>query len=86
MLDTFFQVALKSGYNKYLKVEPDESVKGISDAVGTFEQFEPVFQDGKMALMGANNRFISIHSDDDSVHCDQSRYTKMYSLNKNTAS
>ena len=38
------KIALKSGYNKYLKVCPDDIVRGISDAVGPHEQWEPVFQ------------------------------------------
>ncbi len=39
------KVALKSGYEKYLRVEGKEgAVKGISDAVGSMEQWEPVFQ------------------------------------------
>ena len=38
------KIALKSGYNKYLKVCSDNIVRGISDAVGATEQFEPIFQ------------------------------------------
>ncbi len=39
------KVAFKSGYNKYLKVDGrDGAVKGIADAVGAMEQWEPVFQ------------------------------------------
>ena len=38
------KIALKSGYNKYLKVCNDDIVRGISDAVGVNEQFEPIFQ------------------------------------------
>jgi len=63
------KVAFKSGYNKYLKVEPaDGSIRGISDAVGVFEQFEPVFQDGQMALLAANSKFLSI-GDQDEIVC-----------------
>ena len=40
------KIALKSGYNKYLKVCPDNIVRGISDAVGANDQWEPVFQVG----------------------------------------
>ena len=66
------KIALKSGYNKYLKVEPNDVVKGISDAVGVYEQFEPVFQDGKLALLGANDKFLSVSSDE-SVLCDKAK-------------
>ena len=38
------KIALKSGYNKYLKVCSDNVVRGISDAVGATEQWEPIFQ------------------------------------------
>ena len=39
------KLAFKSGYGKYLSVKPDGLVVGRSDAVGSQEQFEPVFQD-----------------------------------------
>lgn len=39
--------ALKSGYGKYLGVTKEGTVIGRSDAVGTMEQWEPVFEDGK---------------------------------------
>ena len=38
------KIALKSGYNKYLTVCSDNIVRGIADAVGVNEQWEPVFQ------------------------------------------
>ena len=38
------KIALKSGYNKYLTVCSDNIVRGIADAVGVHEQWEPVFQ------------------------------------------
>lgn len=42
------KVAFKSGYEKYLRVDSkDGVVRGISDAVGNMEQWEPVFQVGK---------------------------------------
>ncbi|KAL0276569.1 UNVERIFIED_CONTAM: hypothetical protein PYX00_004121 [Menopon gallinae] len=42
-------------------------VTGRSDAVGTLEQWEPVFQDGKLALLGSNDCFMSVEPSDDSV-------------------
>ncbi|PRD25194.1 UNVERIFIED_CONTAM: frg1 [Trichonephila clavipes] len=39
------KIALKSGYNKYLRVGMDGRLYGRSDAIGSMEQWEPVFQD-----------------------------------------
>ncbi|XP_071453382.1 protein FRG1 homolog [Hetaerina americana] len=53
------KIALKSGYGKYIRVEPATGkVVGRSDAIGALEQWEPIFQDGKMALLGSNDRFL----------------------------
>eukprot|EP00095_Tigriopus_kingsejongensis_P001700 maker-scaffold1305_size49401-snap-gene-0.19 protein:Tk01700 transcript:maker-scaffold1305_size49401-snap-gene-0.19-mRNA-1 annotation:"frg1-like protein" len=68
------KVAFKSGYDKYLRVDSkDQIVRGISDAVGAMEQWEPVFQESQMALMGANNRFLALNEDDESIVCDRSK-------------
>ncbi|KAM9769217.1 protein FRG1 [Menidia menidia] len=61
------RMALKSGYGKYLGINSDNLVVGRSDAIGSREQWEPVFQDGKMALMAANSCFISYSEDGDIV-------------------
>lgn len=53
------KIALKSGYGKYLKVGTTGVVTGRSDAIGGMEQWEPVFQDGKVALLGCNDCFLS---------------------------
>ncbi|XP_031637505.1 protein FRG1 homolog [Contarinia nasturtii] len=60
-------IALKSGYGRYLKVEKDGIITGRSEAVGALEQFEPVFQDGLMALQASNGCFVSIDTEDDAV-------------------
>lgn len=39
------RIALKSGYGKYLGINSDSVVVGRSDAIGSREQWEPVFQD-----------------------------------------
>ncbi len=39
------KIALKSGYGKYLSVDSKGRVVGRSDAIGSKEQWEPVFQD-----------------------------------------
>jgi len=58
------KVAFKSGYNKYLRVDKDGVVTGRSDAIGPMEQWEPVFEDGKMALLGWNDCFMSADFND----------------------
>ncbi|ENN72160.1 protein FRG1 homolog isoform X2 [Dendroctonus ponderosae] len=60
------KVAFKSGYNKYLRVDKNDVVTGRSDAIGAMEQWEPVLQDGKMALLGYNGGFMSA-DDEDSI-------------------
>eukprot|EP00096_Caligus_rogercresseyi_P015486 TRINITY_DN7918_c0_g1_i1.p3 TRINITY_DN7918_c0_g1~~TRINITY_DN7918_c0_g1_i1.p3 ORF type:complete len:278 (+),score=69.55 TRINITY_DN7918_c0_g1_i1:56-889(+) len=69
------KVAFKSGYDKYLRVDPTGgALRGISDAVGGTEQFEPVFQDGKLALLGPNNKFLSVDEQEgDTIVCDKSK-------------
>lgn len=61
------KVAFKSGYDKYLKVEKDGTVTGRSDAIGLMEQWEPIFQDGKLALLGSNEGFLTINPVDDAL-------------------
>jgi len=52
-------IALKSGYNKYLSIDSKSRLIGRSEAIGPREQFEPVFQDSKLALLGSNSGFLS---------------------------
>ncbi|XP_011647100.1 protein FRG1 homolog [Pogonomyrmex barbatus] len=59
------KVALKSGYGKYLGVDKNGVVIGRSDAVGSIEQWEPIFQDGKLAILNNTGCFISVSNDDD---------------------
>lgn len=59
------KVSFKSGYGKYMKVEKDGMVTGRSEAVGSMEQWEPVFQDGKMALLSELSFFMSVDPEDD---------------------
>jgi len=63
------KIALKSGFNKYLKVHGNGQVLGISDAVGAMEQLEPIFQDGKLALLGANGKFLTIDEESETIEC-----------------
>ena len=59
------KVSFKSGYGKYLKIEKDGMVTGRSEAVGSMEQWEPIFQDGKMALLSESGNFMCIDPEDD---------------------
>ncbi|KAH9523327.1 Protein frg1 [Bulinus truncatus] len=52
------KIAFKSGYGKYWGVGVDGKVMGVAEAMGTREQFEPVFQEGKLAISGCNNCFL----------------------------
>ncbi|XP_044262761.1 protein FRG1 homolog [Tribolium madens] len=61
------KVAFKSGYGKYLRVEKNGVVTGRSDAIGAMEQWEPVFQEGKLALQSYSDCFMSINDEDDAV-------------------
>ncbi|XP_055061681.1 protein FRG1 [Misgurnus anguillicaudatus] len=61
------RIALKSGYGKYLGINSEGIVIGRSDAIGSREQWEPVFQDGKTALLAANSGFISYSENGDIV-------------------
>lgn len=51
--------AFKSGYNKYLSIDHQSRLVGRSDAIGQREQFEPVFQDGKIAISCYNDCFLA---------------------------
>jgi protein FRG1 len=66
-------IALKSGYNKYLSIDNQNRLVGRSEAIGSREQFEPVFQDGKMALMGCNSCFLAPDDEKDGLIFAKSR-------------
>lgn len=62
------RIALKSGYGKYLSVDRNGLVTGRSDAVGATEQFEPVFEAGRLALQSAaNSCFVAVDPEDDAL-------------------
>lgn len=68
------KIALKSGFEKYLNVDnKDYIVRGTAEAVGPMEQWEPIFQDGKLALLGANNKFLSLNEEDETIVCEKQR-------------
>lgn len=53
------QIALKSGFGRYLTINNKNRLMGLSEAIGQLETFSPVFEDGKLALCAHNNCFIS---------------------------
>ena len=55
---------MKSGYDKYLRLSKSGHLAGVSDAVGALEQFQPVWQDGRTALLAPNGKFLSVDEDD----------------------
>lgn len=61
------KIALKSGYGKYLNVDKSGIVAGRSDAIGAQEHWEPVFQEGKMALQAYSSCFMSVDHEDEAV-------------------
>jgi len=58
------KVSLKSGFDKYLRINKDGYLMGVSDAVGSLELFEPVWEEGKCAILGANGKFLTVDDDD----------------------
>lgn len=61
------KIFIKSGFGKYLRPEADGVVTGRSEAAGDKEAFEPIWQDGKMALQANNNCFVSVDEEDDAL-------------------
>ena len=59
------RVTIRSPFNRYLGIDASGRVSGRSEAAGAREQFEPVFQDGKVALIASNQRFLSFSLEDD---------------------
>ncbi|XP_055327686.1 protein FRG1 homolog [Paramacrobiotus metropolitanus] len=53
------KIALKSGYDKYLAVSASGKLVGKAEAIGSLEQWEPVFEKGEMALAASNQRFLT---------------------------
>lgn len=64
------KISLKSGFDRFLRLNKHEQMHGVSEAVGRLEEFEPVWQDGKCALLGPNNKFLTA-DDDDLIVCTQ---------------
>lgn len=71
------KVTFKSGYSKYLKIEKDGMVTGRSEAVGSMEQWEPIFEEGKMALLSELGFFMSIDPEDDACVALRKRVTDL---------
>lgn len=69
------KVAFKSGYNKYMKIESDGKITGRSEAVGAMEQWEPIFDENKMALQSHFGTFMSISPIDDACVAERTKVT-----------
>ncbi|UJR28825.1 hypothetical protein I4U23_010049 [Adineta vaga] len=66
------KVAFKSGFGKYLAINKNGLVIGRSDAIGMREYFEPVFENGNLALSACNDKFIRFNEEGDLVAMDDS--------------
>ncbi|XP_003740289.1 protein FRG1 homolog [Galendromus occidentalis] len=55
------QIALKTGYGKFISVDNIQcKLEALTEAIGPLEHFEPVFQEGKTAMLsGAKNNFVT---------------------------
>lgn len=62
--------SLKSGFDRFLRLNKLGQLAGVSEAVGGLEQFEPIWEDGKCAIVGPNGRFMSV-DDDDLIVCNK---------------
>jgi protein FRG1 len=58
------KVSFKSGFDRFLRLNKQEQMHGVSEAVGRLEEFEPVWQDGQCAVLGPNNKFLTADEDD----------------------
>ncbi|CAL1530553.1 unnamed protein product, partial [Lymnaea stagnalis] len=63
------KVAFKSVNGKYWSLQTDGKVASIAETLGTREQFEPVFQGGKLALIGSNKCFLS-YNEEGNIVCE----------------
>ncbi|CAF1274848.1 unnamed protein product [Adineta ricciae] len=64
------KVAFKSGFGKYLAINKNGLVIGRSEAIGMREHFEPVFENGNLALSACNDKFIRFNEEGDLVAMD----------------
>lgn len=61
------KIYIKSGFGKYLRPESDGVVTGRSEAAGEKEAFEPIWENGRMALLASNGCFVSVDEEDDAL-------------------
>lgn len=59
------QLALKSGFGRYLGIDSKNRLIGTSEAIGERELFLPVFEENQLALCAFNGCFISPEESDD---------------------
>lgn len=58
------QIALKTGYGKFVSVDNIQcKLQALTEAVGPLEHFEPVFQEGKCAMLsGGKSKLYALYS------------------------
>jgi protein FRG1 len=59
------KMSLKTGFGKYVGVDPQGQLVAVSDAIGTRERFEAIFQDGKCAIQSVSSGLFLNFSVDD---------------------
>ena len=62
MCNFFGRLAFKSGYGKYLGITSEGLVVGRSDAIGSREQWEPVFEDVSNTINHLGPTVLLVHS------------------------
>ncbi|CAI7996118.1 Protein FRG1 [Geodia barretti] len=57
------RVAIKTAYGRYVSVAISGDLAGRTEAMGPREQWELVFEEGKVALCACNHRFLTVTDD-----------------------
>uniref|UniRef100_A0A915EU76 FRG1-like family protein n=1 Tax=Ditylenchus dipsaci TaxID=166011 RepID=A0A915EU76_9BILA len=60
------KMSLKTGFGKYVGVDPEGLLVAVADAIGSRERFEVIFQNGKCAIQSASSGlFLKLTPSDD---------------------
>lgn len=57
------KIALKTGYGRFVSVNSAGELTGRAEAMGPRETWDPVFEEGKLALSACTHRFVTVTSD-----------------------